>query len=176
MTLAGLFAATFAFTAAAMLLLWLLSLRLRDASIVDIWWGPGFAAIATFAWLLGPGGDPARSRLVVVLAAAWGLRLGAYLFWRNAGKGEDYRYQAMRRRHGARFGRVSLVSVFGLQGLLMWFISLPLQVAQTGGATGGLGALDALGTCARRASACSSKPSAISSSRASRPIPRTRAA
>jgi len=145
-TTVGLLASTFAFTAAAMLLLWVLSLRLRDASIVDIWWGPGFVAIATFAWLFDSGGDPARSQLVVVLAAAWGLRLGAYLFWRNAGKGEDYRYQAMRRRHGARFGRVSLVSVFGLQGLLMWFISLPLQVAQTGGSTGGLGALDGIGT------------------------------
>ena len=26
-------------------ILWLVSLRLRDASIVDIWWGPGFAVI-----------------------------------------------------------------------------------------------------------------------------------
>ncbi len=37
MTLAALLAATAAFTTAAMLVLWLLSLRLRDASIVDIW-------------------------------------------------------------------------------------------------------------------------------------------
>ena len=145
MALLTLFAATLAFVAAAMLLLWLLSLRLRDASIVDIWWGPGFAAIAAFSFWLGPGGDPARGALLVGLAAAWGLRLGAYLFWRNAGKPEDYRYQAMRRRHGERFARVSLVSVFGLQGALMWFVSLPLQVGQTGGATGGLGALDAVG-------------------------------
>jgi len=143
--MAALFAATLAFAAAAMLLLWLLSLRLRDASIVDIWWGPGFAAIAAFTFWLAPGGDPARSALVLVLAAAWGLRLGAYLFWRNAGKDEDYRYQAMRRHFGERFPRVSLVRVFGFQGLLMWFISLPLQVAQTGGPTGGLGALDWLG-------------------------------
>jgi steroid 5-alpha reductase family enzyme len=141
----GLFASTLTFTAAAMLLLWLMSLRLRDASIVDIWWGPGFAAIAAFTCALAPGGDPARGVLVVVLAALWGLRLGAYLLWRNAGKGEDYRYQAMRRHYGERFGRVSLVTVFGLQGLLMWFISLPLQVAQTGGLTGGLGALDGVG-------------------------------
>jgi steroid 5-alpha reductase family enzyme len=145
MSTSSLFVTTFAFTAAAMLLLWLLSLRLRDASIVDIWWGPGFAAIAAFTCALGAGGDPARGRLIVALAAAWGLRLGVYLFWRNAGKPEDYRYQAMRRRHGERFARVSLVSVFGLQGLLMWFVSLPLQVAQTGAPTGGLGALDALG-------------------------------
>jgi steroid 5-alpha reductase family enzyme len=142
--MAELFAVTFAFT------IWYVAalaaqLRLRDASIVDVWWGPGFAAIAAFSYALDPGGDPARGRLVVALSALWGLRLGAYLFWRNAGKGEDYRYQAMRRRHGARFGRVSLFTVFGLQGLLMWFVSLPLQVAQTGGSTGGLGVLDAIG-------------------------------
>jgi steroid 5-alpha reductase family enzyme len=139
-----LFASTLLFTAGAMLLLWLLSLRLRDASIVDIWWGPGFAAIAAFSYAVGPGGDPARGKLMLFLAALWGLRLGGYLFWRNAGKGEDYRYQAMRRRHGERFGLVSLRTVFAFQGLLMWFVSLPLQVAQTGGPTG-LGLLDFLG-------------------------------
>jgi steroid 5-alpha reductase family enzyme len=146
MGIAWLFASSLTFALAAMLLLWLLSLRLRDASIVDVWWGPGFAAIALFTFALDPGGDPERGRLAVALAALWGLRLGGYLFWRNTGKGEDYRYQAMRRRHGERFSRVSLVSVFGLQGLLMWFVSLPLQVAQTGGETGGLGPIDTLGT------------------------------
>src|SRR5262249_14705865 len=33
-------------TLAAQLLLWAASLRLRDASIVDIYWGPGLAQIA----------------------------------------------------------------------------------------------------------------------------------
>ena len=32
--------------AACVTALWLLSLRLRDAGIADIWWGPGFAVIA----------------------------------------------------------------------------------------------------------------------------------
>ena len=35
---------------------------------------------------------------------------------------------AMRERHGKRFPIVSLFTVFGLQGLLMWIISLPVQV------------------------------------------------
>jgi len=36
----------------AMVLLWLVSLAARDASIVDIFWGPGFVAVAwaAFAW------------------------------------------------------------------------------------------------------------------------------
>jgi steroid 5-alpha reductase family enzyme len=127
-----------------MLALWLLSLRLRDASIVDIWWGPGFAAVTTVAALAGPGPAP---RALVVLAGVWlwGLRLGAHLFVRNHGRGEDPRYQAMRRRWGERFGRASLVTVFGLQGLLMWLVSLPLQVVQLAPGSSASSALDLAG-------------------------------
>jgi steroid 5-alpha reductase family enzyme len=141
---AGVLAAAAAWTAFAMGLLWLASLRLRDASIVDVYWGPGFAAIATVGFLVSRGGSPRRA-LVLGLALLWGLRLGAYLLWRNAGQGEDYRYRAMRRRHGERFGWVSLFSVFGLQGALQWTVSLPLQLTQAAPGPASLGALDALG-------------------------------
>jgi steroid 5-alpha reductase family enzyme len=137
-------ALTFAAVALAMLALWGLSLALRDASIVDIFWGPGFAMVAAISCALGAGA-PGRRALATGLAALWGLRLGGYLLARNAGKGEDARYQAMRRHHGDRFARVSLVTVFGLQGVLMWFISLPLQVANLSPEPAELGALDALG-------------------------------
>ncbi len=128
---------------AAMLLLWLLSLRLRNASIVDIWWGPGFATLA----LVGYGLAAEGNAFVAALTVLWGLRLGAYLLWRNAGEGEDPRYAAMRRHHGDRFPRVSLFTVFGLQGVLMWFVSLPVQVAQAGGSPASFGFFEALGLC-----------------------------
>jgi len=143
-TLAGSLAATASFVAAAMLALWLVSLARRDASIVDIWWGPGFAAVAALAFALAPA-PGARGALLVALAALWGLRLGGYLFWRNHGRGEDPRYARMRRHHGERFARVSLVTVFGLQGVLQWLVSLPLQVAALRPGAAPLGALDALG-------------------------------
>ena len=118
MALAEALAATFACALAAMLALWGLSLALRDASIVDIWWGPGIAAVAATAFALGAGATP-RSVLLLAGVALWGLRLGAYLLWRNAGRGEDPRYKAMRRHHGARFPWLSLATVFGLQGVLL---------------------------------------------------------
>jgi steroid 5-alpha reductase family enzyme len=136
--------ATAAWTALAMLSLWIASLRLRDASIVDVYWGPGFAAIATVAFVVS-GGDHPRRWLVLVLAAIWGLRLGAYLLWRNVGKGEDYRYQAMRRHHGDRFAWVSAFTVFGLQGVLQWIVALPLQLTQAAPGAEVLGWLDAAG-------------------------------
>lgn len=120
-------------TAGAVLLLmssvWLLSVWRRDASVVDIFWGVGFAVIALVSYQIGGGYGP-RARWIASLTVLWGVRLGAYLAWRNWGTGEDYRYQAMRRSIGERFWIVSLVTVFGLQGLLMWVISLPIQVAQ----------------------------------------------
>ena len=51
-----LLATSLAWSLSAMFALWLLSLRLRDASIVDIWWGPGFAAIALLSWWLSDPG------------------------------------------------------------------------------------------------------------------------
>jgi steroid 5-alpha reductase family enzyme len=140
----NLLAATLATSAAAMFALWLLSLALRDASIVDIWWGPGFALIAGVSGWLGSGGDPGRRALASGLVALWGLRLGGYLAWRNVGHGEDPRYQAMRRRQGARFPIVSLFTVFAFQGVLIWFVSLPVQSVHVSPG-GPLGALDALG-------------------------------
>jgi len=50
----------------------------------------------------------------------------------------------MRRHWGPRFPLVSLATVFTLQGTLMWFVSLPVQVVQASG-DAPLGVLDALG-------------------------------
>ena len=139
-----LFATALGLSAAAMFALWLVSLALRDASIVDVFWGPGFVLIAVASWWLGVGGDADRRALATVLVALWGLRLGAYLAWRNFGRGEDPRYQAMRRRFGSHFPLASLFTVFGLQCLLMWFVSLPVQAVHVSPG-GPLGALDAAG-------------------------------
>lgn len=129
---------------AALFALWLVSLARRDASIVDLWWGPGFGLLATIAWLAADAA-PARSAILLALVWVWGLRLGGYLAWRNHGRGEDPRYAAMRRRHGERFGLVSLGTVFGLQGVLQWLVALPVLLAILAPGERALGALDALG-------------------------------
>ena len=133
--------------AAAMLALWLLSLALRNASIVDIWWGPGIALGGAVAWLTSSAAHP-RSLLLVALCALWALRLGGYLAWRNAGHGEDPRYQAMRRYWGRRFPLISLATVFTFQGVLQWIVSLPVQIGAAVPGSAPLGALDALGALA----------------------------
>ncbi len=119
--------------AVAVQLLWALSLKLKDASIVDIFWGLGFAMIAITSYL-ATGGFAGRKQLLTTLVIIWGVRLAWHIGSRNlsvfGGKGEDYRYQAMRKKLGAKFPIISLFTVFLLQGALMWLISLPLQAAQ----------------------------------------------
>jgi steroid 5-alpha reductase family enzyme len=130
--------------AVAMLVVWLVSLARRDASIVDVFWGLGFALVALVSNAFGDGAA-ARKTLVTVLVSAWGIRLAGYLLWRNWRQEEDYRYRAMRARHGERFPIVSLYLVFGLQGALIWIVSLPLQLAQMAPTPPHLTWLDAAG-------------------------------
>ena len=122
--------------AALMVGTWLVSLALRNASIVDITWGLGFVVVAWVSALRADAASGAAS-VLVAMVTVWGLRLGVYLFWRNHGNGEDYRYVAMRRRWGKRFWLISLATVFVLQGALMWIVSLPVQVAHVGDARDG---------------------------------------
>lgn len=118
--------------ALAMVALWAISLPLRNASIVDLFWGCAFVLVAwgTVGWLAWRTGEPptARGILLVAMTTLWGLRLTIYLTWRNWGEPEDYRYRSMREVPGRNFARFSLVWIFLLQGLLVWVVSLPLQM------------------------------------------------
>lgn len=130
--------------AVLMLLTWGVSLLMRDASIVDIIWGAGFVVVAVVAAIVGDGYDD-RRYLLLGLVAVWGTRLSSYLAWRNLGHGEDYRYQAMRKKHGDRFWLISLFQVFLLQGVLMWVVSLPVQLSASAEEPDSLGILALLG-------------------------------
>jgi steroid 5-alpha reductase family enzyme len=137
-------AATLALVLAAMALLWIASLPIKNASIVDVFWGAGFVLITWAARALSANSSP-RAWLMCVLVTCWGGRLAAHLAIRNVGHGEDYRYRAMRAYHGARFPIVSLGTVFGLQGVLMWLVSWPVQAAVRPTAMSPIGWIDLIG-------------------------------
>lgn len=137
--------ATLAVTAGIFLVLWIVSLRTKNASIVDVWWGPGFALIALLSFALTPDGALPRRQLVLILTTIWGLRLGTHLLVRNTGRDEDFRYGAMRSSWGHRFALRSLTRVFLLQAVVMWVVSLPVQVAMRSATPATLGFLDFLG-------------------------------
>ena len=106
--------------------IWILSVIIKDASIVDLFWGLGFVVVNTF-YFISSGDHYTRKILLLILVSVWGLRLFSYLSWRNIGKGEDYRYQGFRQKYGPeRYWWVSYFQVFLLQGALIMLVSLPL--------------------------------------------------
>lgn len=106
--------------------IWLVSLLLKDSSIVDILWGIGFVLVNWLAFFLTPDGAHARKWLLNVLLTLWGLRLTVYIFLRNVGKGEDFRYRKWREESGKDWWWFSFFKVYLLQGVILWLVAAPI--------------------------------------------------
>jgi steroid 5-alpha reductase family enzyme len=90
---------------------------------VDVVWGLGFVTVAIAGLILSGG----QGRLVTALTVVWGLRLAIHIGRRQAGSAEDRRYVDLLRGGGPLR---ALVKVYLAQGAILWFVSLPVQVAQ----------------------------------------------
>lgn len=105
--------------------LWVVSVVLKNVSIVDMFWGFGFVLVNTYCFFVTPS-TPSKV-LLAVMVALWGLRLSVYLGWRNIGKPEDFRYREFRRKYGENnYWWISFFQTFLLQGILMFLIAMPL--------------------------------------------------
>ena len=113
------------------LLTWIASLVRRDASLVDRMWSLMIAG-PTLVYALQAGWTGTRGIAVLALVVAWGVRLAAYITWRNWGHGEDRRYQQIRARNQPNFAFKSLYLIFALQMLLAWIVSAPTLAAPLG--------------------------------------------
>ena len=130
---------------ALMTLVWIASIFLKNASIVDPFWSIGFVA-AGITYYLNTGGFEPRKIIILILLIIWGLRLAIYLGWRNIGKPEDYRYQQFRKDYGPkRYWWFSFFQVFLLQGVLLWMISIPLLTAMNDTENHSIGIFDYIG-------------------------------
>jgi steroid 5-alpha reductase family enzyme len=114
---------------------------------IDVVWGGGFAIAALTTLLLSSGeGDAWRRWLITVLTCVWGLRLAWHIGRRNHGRPEDPRYADI--IAGAR-GNPTLHmvrKVYLPQAVILWIVSLPVQLGQYGFASGALSvAVTALG-------------------------------
>jgi len=121
---------------------WLFSVVRQNVTIVDSLWALFFLLAALTTAALTPLPGP-RATLIIVLVAVWAARLSGYLTWRNWGKPEDHRYQAIRRRNEPGFTFKSLYLVFALQAVLAWIIAAPLAAGISSPAP--LGLLDVAG-------------------------------
>ncbi len=77
----------------------------------------------------------ARTILLGMIVTIWGLRLSLYIYYRNHGKPEDFRYAKWREEAGTDWWWRSFFKVFVLQGVLMWIIAVPLLATQTASAS-----------------------------------------
>lgn len=126
-------------------LLWVLSVFIKNVSIVDLFWGMGFV-IVNAVYFFNSGEYFHRKVLLLILVTLWGLRLFLYLSLRNIGKGEDFRYQQFRKIYGAeRYWWFSYFQVFLLQGALIMLVSLPLLGVNAQTNTDALNWIDYLG-------------------------------
>jgi steroid 5-alpha reductase family enzyme len=130
----------FAILMACMLLLWLVSIPLRDVSFVDSFWAAGFIVVAATTYQMTGGGTDRRN-LILLVTTVWGLRLAAYLFLRWRREGPDGRYVALLKKAPGNVHLTSLTKVFLLQGPILWLVSLPVQLGQIGAQSAELGVL-----------------------------------
>jgi steroid 5-alpha reductase family enzyme len=123
-------AVTAGLVAVLMLATFAYAMRTRVHAIMDTVWPLGFVLIAGVSFLLSAGsGTAGRRVLVLVLTAVWGLRLGAHIYLRNRGQGEDKRYASLLRRNRGNLAAFVLRYIYWMQGRVMWFVSLPVQAA-----------------------------------------------
>ena len=114
---------TFLVTIFAFVCFWLVQVKTRDAGVVDIYWGPGFAVIAFIYASFHPNMTP-WLWIISFITTSWAIRLGLHMGIRHCrSNGEDRRYALMRRNNGKSFWWSSLFKVFLLQAVLMWIIA-----------------------------------------------------
>jgi steroid 5-alpha reductase family enzyme len=115
-------------TCAALAVVWLVALRIRNASIVDIAWSLSFAPLAWIYAALGSG-DRLRTGLMAAMVTVWSLRLGGHLFRRIMGHHpvEDARYKQLRRDWAPNADR-RFFWFFQAQALAALLFSVPFAI------------------------------------------------
>jgi steroid 5-alpha reductase family enzyme len=111
-----------------MFLLWLISVRIKNAGVVDVGWALGLVLLA--GWYAWRGtGCPARRWILAGMIALWGLRLASHLVRRITREPEDGRYQQLRRDWHGNNLNLRFLFFFEAQALLDVLFSLPILIA-----------------------------------------------
>jgi steroid 5-alpha reductase family enzyme len=101
----------------------------KNNGLMDVFYGPGYFVIALSSLILyfiANNELNIRQIIVTILVFVWALRLATYVYIRNRGKPEDYRYQAMRRRWKTNIVLKSFIRVYLFQGIVIFIVSFPV--------------------------------------------------
>jgi steroid 5-alpha reductase family enzyme len=111
-----------------MFLLWLISVRIKNAGIVDVGWAGGLVLLAVwYAWR--GSGFSARKWVLAGMVVLWGMRLAIHLVRRISQEPEDGRYEQMRRDWLGKNVNLRFLFFFEAQALLDILLSLPVLIA-----------------------------------------------
>ncbi len=109
-----------------MLIVFLFSLIRSDNSVSDIGWCTGIILVSIFS--LFQGGTMDLPKIVMnFFVLVWGARLSIYIYLRNKGKPEDFRYKTMRETW-KYFTLRSFFQIYLFQGFILFLIAMPIWV------------------------------------------------
>ena len=100
----------------------------KNNGIADMAWGLGFVVVAASSLIFSQNCNW-LSITISILVLIWGFRLFFYIALRNWNKPEDYRYVQMKEKWQTNIAFKSYIHVFVLQGILLFIISLPIQLS-----------------------------------------------
>lgn len=116
---------------------WIISIPIKNTSIVDLIWGIGYvinSLIGIYYTLYSNNTYNLSSLtentllfLFSFIVIFHGFRLSIYLMIRNIGKGEDKRYTHLRLKTGKNFWIVSLITVFLFQLIVNLLVTAPIR-------------------------------------------------
>lgn len=112
-------------------ILFVIGVRCKKHSIVDIAWGFGFVIIGIYTYIMSPEQN-LRSTIVTVLTLLWGIRLSYHIGKRNIGKPEDFRYIQLAKKWGTRWVVLkAFLHVYLLQLIILYLVALPVIIINT---------------------------------------------
>lgn len=109
--------------------LWMVSVAVRDASIIDVFWGLLFVAMAWALFGLQLDAATLKPFIFLFLVTVWGLRLAVHLSARNLGEGEDTRYKLWRHHGGENWWLKTYWRIYLFQGGLALVVATPVIAA-----------------------------------------------
>ena len=107
-----------------MFVVWIISLRIKNAGLVDVFWGAGIVLLTGIYTVLLPGAV-IRKIIVLMMVSFWGLRLSGSILVRLLRENrEDKRYQTMRESWKSNLP-LKFLLFFEFQAFLQVVLSIP---------------------------------------------------
>jgi len=104
----------------------------KNNAIMDIFYGPGYFIVAFTSFILDflwTGIFSLRKLIVTIIVLLWAIRLSIYVYIRNHGKPEDFRYAKLRKEwedSGKSVFLKSLTKIYLFQGLVIFIVVFPV--------------------------------------------------